>query len=423
MKKYLGLVLVTAAALLAAAYVMACARTESALRGYFGAQTEIARIVPFFDGIVIENMTTPDLAADRIFIQGNPLRLLSRGPERIWIDRLEVENPRYFLGKKAIPNRVVEIDRLVWRGVLGEMKSLRVGHYLIRFSAENPDMAIKGRAEIRFDGKNYPAIDIEFDEARLRHGIAAAWRASGWAHLAHDGEWIVTGQADAGRLTIGALDIADPVLRVQGTWEDLRLSVTGLSGALLTPIAFDLSKESIAATYGEATRRFDRDGMDEEKLAALSEFIRQELVPKPEKTPPKPRVKEPPPPPEPETDALEIVEMVERKLPDLLHGTLFTGFHYDRALIVVEESCDLGKCWTARGQGGVFGYDVEAMPEYFLRLKDYEQSVALREILKKIDIVRLTVKGTGNAVSLLKVKGRLPDDREAYIELSLDDVK
>src|SRR5690606_22995866 len=138
----------------------------------------------------------------RLFLQGNPFRLLFLGPKRIWVERVELKTPQVLLKRNIVPAAVaLEIDQ--WRvafasfALSGALKTIGNNHYLAHFKASDPVLALEGKTEIKRQKDGYLDFDLEFDEARVEQGLVAAWRASGWAHVAYENnEWQIMGQAN-----------------------------------------------------------------------------------------------------------------------------------------------------------------------------------------------------------------------------------
>jgi len=170
--------------------------------------------------------------------------------------------------------------------------------------------------------------------------------------------------------------------------------------------------------------------MNTAMLGALSDKVTEfpvtkekmiEVKPLPKKGKVRPPVKAEPSP----TPSLIVEEVTLPEMPfaKLAEKSLFAQFSYAPNLIYVTYQCsndNQKNCWTAHGTGGHLSYDPQNIPAYFLRQKNYEESQQFRKVLLSFDVQSLTLKGKGDNVQEMEIKGTTAEGKPAYIELSVE---
>src|SRR5690606_10954017 len=106
LKKKIGLVVLSCGILYAVAFGVTIYRAKSTMQQRFGSQAEVTDIRLFMDGVVLGHVSFPEGTIERLFLQGNPFRLLFLGPKRIWVERVELKTPQVLLKRNIVPAAV-----------------------------------------------------------------------------------------------------------------------------------------------------------------------------------------------------------------------------------------------------------------------------------------------------------------------------
>lgn len=400
----------------------------------------------FLDGVVIDHFYTNNFKLDRVYFHGTPWKLYKAGPDYINVLSAEITNQNLFTSaiewpiSKDIP---LVIERLHFKfsllnknvAVTGMAKQDPETPLLVDFETTSDTLALQGQAEIRIHDNRMQMIDLEFQDAFIGLKDLQTKRMSGWLSYSYENDWQVIGEMEAGftgftdrNFSEASLKINGPAMAPDVTFsatennrvveinrkdgvvtlqKDARLfPVSGnvLDSALLQNISVTLAKHE-QLEMAELLQQQEKDQLESLKKETIQP-VQEPVIAIIETLPEKPVI---PVRPEP-------VRLPEIRLAELLGNSVLRGFVYSHSVTPVKH---LEGTWIARGKGGIVTYDDRNIPEYFIKLKDYEQSKVLQAALLNFNVRSLTVKGVGDQVQEMILKGTTSANQPAEIQLSV----
>lgn len=450
-----------------AAYCTLRSQLKTALHEAGYADIDIHGVGLYLDGLVVKrlDLANKQLSFYRVYFAGAPWKLLAGKPEYIYAENLHIdsenifESPVHWPFHRNIPLtiRKADIQTMVLGRTIrleGQMKRSPGTPLFFDFTSSSPEVIADGQTEIRTRKNVVRNIDIEFQDASLSFPLLKTKRSSGWLSFSWDNAWNVVGEVESGFANIPQNQFFDNSLKISGPVDNVDFTFSGATRNNKMQWVIDRHDGDLYLRYHNKAKQIPWGGLTNHMLEDISiEMLtvdlpavaakKDEPLEKKKNKPiqklldtakaddadivvaPKPVEQMRAPIPQ-ESLQIESVKLPEMSLDKLLANSIFAGFFYGPHLVYLTHECPQDEdrnCWTARSQGGKLTYNPQAMPSYFTRLKDYEQSVQLRYILLSFDVQSMTISGKGDNVQQFSVKGKDADGRAAYIELSVNDLE
>lgn len=432
--------------------------------GYKDVQT--SGFIPYFDGIVVGEITLDqNVSAQKLYIHGYPWQWGSKKPRQYYIEKLvwnasglaktPIQWP--FKRKDTIHIKDIEIKAPLLDGTIdlaGTIKKPAEAPFLFELTSQSPQFKGDIKGEIHARKKTVHVIDLEFQESQLKDDLIKTKRMSGWFSFSWDKQWNVMGEIESGFANSNGFQTYDNNLKVSGSLDDVDFAFAANVEKTLQPIILDKIDTNVMVRSYEEKSDMPWSGLDAEFIEALKQVLdvqyaqnqetehvklalakakqrsKRVLLDKPKPVPAAVKVVEQ----KPVSSANDSLLVIEEKpiLPQVSFGQLaqnglFAGFYYTKKLTVIPHACgkeEEQQCWTARAQGGRLGYGANALnPPYFARIKDVYEARMIRKILKDFDVQVITLKGRGNVLERIDLKGFNADKTPVYIELAIDSLE
>ena len=406
----------------------------------------------FLDGIVLPEIETDQLKLTRIYLHGTPWQLYQRGPDYMNVLKAELKSSAVLSTPMPWPfdeNIPLAIDAVTFTmpllgqeiALLGSAKQDPETPLLMDFESQTRELDLQGQAEIRVHEGHVQMVDIDFEGASLDLPQVQAKRMSGWLSYSYEKDWQLIGELEAGFAVMDQRAFSEVSLKLNGPAILPDATFSGMENQMMV----EINRKDAAVTLQKDARIFPMQGevlntallqqidvtLDKfEQLSTIQKLQQEEaqvIAAQAEKADAEKRLKAKEEQEQATVLAEAVVEPVaiekpksvqlpEVRLEDLIGNSALKGFVYSALLSPVKH---IDGTWTARGKGGILTYDVRNIPEYFIKLNDYEQSKVLQGALLDFNVRAVTVKGVGDKVQEMTLKGTTAANQPAEIQLSV----
>jgi hypothetical protein len=400
----------------------------------------------FIDGIVVDEFKiNPSIKFTQLYLHGFPWELLQDKPEYISAVQADIDADHLLTAPIKWPFTAQSIDipvLKIHKTILGKQvdfsgsaKQTPETPILLDFTNDDENHALSGKTEIRIENGQVQMIDTEFDEADIDFPLLGTKRGSGWLSLSYEDGWQIVGELDAGITLLGPYQFFDSTVKLTGPVAQEEMTFSGQldqqtiiinqregnyfvqQGDQTLPVApNDNPLQEIVSTLDKVKQ----SQIAAEEAAKLAQKQAEEEQKK--KTAKKKEEKKKQETPPPSALKIEPVTLPETSFDTVTTGTSLAGFIYKQPLVQVKQPCGpniAGECWEAHAQGGQFSYNPEALPKYFLQLKDYEQVKQLKSALLDFNIQTMVVQGKDKTAQKIILKGTTTQNQPAEIQLSV----
>jgi hypothetical protein len=313
---------------------------------------------------------------------------------------------------------------------------------LLDFSSDDEKIGLSGKAEIRIDKDKIQMIDVDFEQADIDALQFGTKRGTGWLSFSYEDNWQIVGELDAGITLLGQYQFFDSSIKITGAVAQPEMTFAGrmndenividqregnyfirrneqtlpvtVNNQPLQETILTLDKiNQIQLAEAQALKEQQEKQAEEEQKKKTKDKKKLEIKPAEE---PKPELAPP------VAFKIEPVKLPEIKFAEITGNTALAGFIYPEPLVQVNQPClsnITGQCWTAHGQGGQFSYNPAILPDYFLKLKDYEQVKQLKVALLNLNVQSITIQGKDKTAQKVILKGSTPDGQPVEVQLSV----
>lgn len=399
----------------------------------------------YFDGIIIDQVTLKNGSVLKdIYLQASPFQLLAHRIQSITVTSADLHiSDEWDKPISFISNIPFTVDHLIaYTDIEGEktifngsLKQNTPTSALFHFKGRNKYAHLKGQGELYFDKNQIQTINLDFSSINLTYETLKTKRADGWLSLSYKDQWLLNGEIGAGYADINQLELSDAVFTINGSTAHPVWTITGKDRKTAENISIEQSDQKIRTSVKKENNEYEADRYFSLNLfSSISKDIAESLKPlqvvEVRKIIPRRKLVQKLKPQTAYTQkefatALEVIEADKKPFNELIANSLFSGLRYSKDLTIVSIPCmgnQMTNCWVARARSGVLTSDDSHVPEYLMRMKNYENSQALRFVLQKINIVSLTLYGSQKNVQKMIIIGKTDGDQPVHIELSVSDV-
>lgn len=443
-----------------------------ALKNKYAAQMASADISGFklyVDGIVIDEIAiNKNVNLKRVYFHGFPWMLYLSGPDYINVLSADIKTDNLFTQKILWPfnnNAPFVIEKINVNTNLmgtalafsGNAKQTPETPLLVDFQSNDKALNLSGQAELRFKDGMLETTDIKFEDSSADLALIQTKRMSGWASYSFDQEWQLVGEIDAGFTKLISREFSDATLKLTGFANAPQITFAGnengeaiiidkkdsdvtiLRKEQIFPVHADQLDNQLLTSIVQTFDKIDQLPAPEEKkiiVAAVekpkkkeekAEIVKPKVSVEPKSEPDqvlkiKPEIK-----PNEEAKVEDKPELVKEALPSirlefLTGNSDLKGFFYTNSVTPVSYDCAKAtdtNCWIAQGLGGEFTYNPDNLPNYFLKIKNYQELVQLKTALLKFVVESITVQGKEQQATEINLKGTTSGGQPAEIQLSV----
>jgi hypothetical protein len=442
--------------------------TKNALNA--GGSFQVSGFHLYLDGVVIDELKTDQLTFTKLYLHGYPWNIGTMNADYISTERLIVNSknlfssPIYWPFKDSMPLTIKNVEmNTEFMGqkfqFIGSLKQSEETPLLLGFESTTKELALMGQSEIRVKDRHIKMIDLEFHDASLSQPNLTFKRSAGWASLSYEKGWNIIGEIDSGFTQIKEQPLFDGTLKINGPVQNPNITLAA-KDKINDPIILNKNNKGFFISINDKNLPVKGNTLDIQTIEnmaivlhkhdkfMLAKLEKQKLPPieeqpvlkasvKPVKKIPTKNKKDPAPIqkqapviqasiPDPAPPVIQPVSLPQVSFYDLIQNTIFSGFYYGKPLTLMQVPCTNTletSCWTARGKKGSFTYNPEVLPQYLLRIRNYEQVKQLKDVLLNMQLRSIVIHGQGQQAREMILKGKTAEGREAYIQLSVLDLE